>query len=186
MPHNASNSRALRFLPGPSSVMRTSFLLACLLLTACASRPAEDAAAATYLLVRHAEKDTTVAKDPPLTAAGQARAERLAVLLANTPLTAIYSTPTRRTRQTATPTAQLHGLPIEDYTAADATVVAARLRKTHPVGTVLIVGHSDTLPPLARALCHCNVSDMDERVYGIRYTVTVDANGHTQLREDHD
>lgn len=166
--------------------MHTPLLLACLLLTACAGVPAEHAAPATYLLVRHAEKDTTVAKDPPLTAAGQTRAERLATQLARTPLSAIYSTPTRRTRETATPTAQSHGLPIEDYDAADAAAFAVRLRKAHPAGTVLIVGHSDTLPPLVRLLCRCDVGDMDERIYGIRYTVRFDDNGHAQLREDHD
>lgn len=166
--------------------MRTPLLLACLLLAACAGVPAEPAAPATYLLVRHAEKDTTVAKDPPLTTAGQARATRLASQLARTPLSAIYSTPTRRTRETAAPTAQSHGLPIEDYDAADAAAFAVRLRKAHPVGTVLIVGHSDTLPPLARILCRCDVSDMDERLYGIRYTVRFDRSGHAQLREDHD
>ena len=56
--------------------MRIAHLLAIavLCLAGCASTPAADHATATYLLVRHAEKDLRVADDPPLTADGIARA----------------------------------------------------------------------------------------------------------------
>ena len=42
------------------------------------------------------------------------------------------------------------------------------------------------VPPLARALCACDVADMDERLYGIRYTLRLDADGHAVLRESRD
>lgn len=155
--------------------------LAALCLAGCTSTPVRDGAMATYLIVRHAEKDVRVADDPPLTADGQARAERLAALLAGTPLDAIYSSPTRRTRQTAAPVARAKGLDIVDYDPADAAAFARRLRGEHPAGTVLVVGHSNTVPQLARALCACEVPDMDEAVYGIRYTVRFDAAGHPRL-----
>lgn len=168
--------------------MRIAHLLAlaALCLAGCTSTPAQDDATATYLLVRHAEKDVRVADDPPLTADGQARAERLAVLLADAPLDAIYSSPTRRTRQTAAPIARAKGLGIVDYAPRDAAAFAQRLRAAHPAGTVLVIGHSDTLPPLARALCGCDVADMDERIYGIRYTIRFDAGGRAQLVESRD
>ena len=166
--------------------IKTCFAAACLaLLTACSSHPvASDSA--TYILVRHAEKATAPAKDPPLTDTGQQRAQRLAESLKNTRLDAVYSSPYQRTRQTAAPVARAQELPVIDYTPDDAAAFAARLRADHPRGTVLVVGHSNTLPPLARALCNCAVADMDERIYGIRYTVRFDGNGHPALTETRD
>ena len=163
----------------PTLVVATAGLL----LAGCASTPATDASVATYLLVRHAEKDTAIASDPPLTASGEARAQRLAEFLRDTPLDAVYSSPYRRTRQTAMPVADAHTLTIHEYEPADAEAFAATLRSTHPRGTVMVVGHSNTLPPLARALCGCEVADMDEAIYGIRYTVSFDADGRAHLVE---
>ena len=154
------------------------------LLTACSSHPAASDSA-TYILVRHAEKATAPPKDPPLTEAGQDRAQRLADGLQGTRLDAVYSSPYQRTRQTAAPVAQAQGLTVIDYNPDDAAF-ATRLRADHPRGTVLVVGHSNTLPPLARALCGCNVADMDERIYGIRYTIRFDANGRAALIETRD
>ena len=163
----------------------TCFIAACLaLLTARSSHPAASDSA-TFILVRHAEKATAPPKDPPLTEAGQDRAQRLADGLQGTRLDAVYSSPYQRTRQTAAPVAQAQGLTVIDYNPDDAAF-ATRLRADHPRGTVLVVGHSNTLPPLARALCGCNVADMDERIYGIRYTIRFDANGRAALIETRD
>ncbi|MEF9978514.1 MAG: phosphoglycerate mutase family protein [Thermomonas sp.] len=166
--------------------IKTFFVAACLLLlSACSSQPvARDTA--TFILVRHAEKATTPPKDPPLTDTGQQRAQRLAESLQGTRLDAIYSSAYQRTQQTATPVAHSQRLTIIDYVPDNATAFATTLRATHPRGTVLIVGHSNTLPPLARALCACEVADMDEAIYGIRYTVRFDADGHPRLVESRD
>lgn len=178
--HAAYDARMRPLLAVPVAV------LACLLLTGCASMAAAREDGATYLLVRHAEKDLAAGKDPPLTAAGAARAQRLAASLADQPLDAIYSSSTRRTRQTAEPVARAKTQDIIAYDPTDATAFARRLRAEHPTGTVLVIGHSDTLPPLARALCGCIVADMDERDYGIRHTVHIDALGHASLHESRD
>ncbi|MEG2942506.1 MAG: phosphoglycerate mutase family protein [Thermomonas sp.] len=166
--------------------IKTFFVAACLLLlSACSSQPvARDSA--TFILVRHAEKATTPPKDPPLTDAGQQRAQRLAESLQGTRLDAIYSSAYQRTQQTATPVAHSQRLTIIDYVPDNATAFATTLRATHPRGTVLIVGHSNTLPPLARALCACEVADMDEAIYGIRYTIRFDMNGRARLVESRD
>jgi broad specificity phosphatase PhoE len=159
----------------------------CLLLAtaACGTRLAASDTA-TFILVRHAEKASAPSKDPPLTEVGRQRAQRLADALQGTRLDAVYSSPYQRTRLTAEAVAKAQGLPVVAYVPDDAAAFATRLRADHPRGTVLVVGHSNTLPPLARALCGCNVADMDERIYGIRYTIRFDAGGRATLAESRD
>jgi broad specificity phosphatase PhoE len=124
--------------------------------------------AATFVVVRHAEKAQDDPRDP--SPAGRARAERLAGMLADAPLAAVYATPFRRTRATAQPAARLHGLTVTTYDAAQpAAALAARLRASHARGTVLVVGHSNTAPALAAALCACVVEPMPKDEYGRYY-----------------
>lgn len=101
------------------------------------------------LLVRHAERVPSPASDDvPLTDAGKARAERLAALLAKADVKAIFVTRFRRTHDTAQPLAdELHLTPIEE---SDTTQLVAKLR-THLDHTVLVVGHSDTVPDVIKA-----------------------------------
>lgn len=143
------------------------------LLAGCVSSPAgherATATGQTFLLVRHAEKSTDDPRDPSLTPAGEARAQRLAAELHNAPLVAVYSTDTRRTRATATPAAQMHGLAVVPYDARMADAFASELRARHRGGLVLVVGHSNTVPTLAAALCGCAVAPMAEQDYGLRY-----------------
>lgn len=73
----------------------------------------------TALLIRHAEKDVPgniVAGRTPgvgLSAAGRAQAARLAVLLAEEPLAAVYSSPMERCLQTAAPLAEQRGIGVQ-------------------------------------------------------------------------
>lgn len=135
-----------------------------------ASRPA--ATATTFVIVRHAEKANDDPRDPSLANEGVARAQRLADSLRHEPLTAVYATAYRRTQQTALPSAQAHGLAVTTYDAAlPASEFAAQLRRSHPSGTVLIVGHSNTAPAIAAALCRCEVAPTDEHDYGRRFVI---------------
>jgi broad specificity phosphatase PhoE len=120
--------------------------------------------------------------DPALDDAGVARAGALAHDLRDTTLTAAYATRYRRTRDTAAPAARMHGLDIVTYDAkAEAPGLAERLRQAHARGTVLVVGHSNTVPDIVSALCGCPVEPIDERVYGGRYDVAIDAAGRATL-----
>lgn len=109
----------------------------------------------TVILVRHAEKspDATLT-DPPLTAAGEARAKTLARMLGKAGVSAIYTTPVVRTRRTAAPLAAALGVqPVEIQTGATyANDVVSRIRNQHAGATVLVVGHSNTTPEVIRAL----------------------------------
>jgi len=97
---------------------------------------------------------------------------------------AAYATALRRAQQTAAPSAAAHGLAVTTYDAGTAaTTLAERLRTAHARGTVLVVGHSNTVPAIAAALCGCTVAPMDDAQYGRRLTVHVDAAGRATLDE---
>ena len=107
----------------------------------------------TIYLVRHGEKDLTPGlADPPLTPAGEARAQLLAKQLAKRHPAALFTTDTRRTRATLAPLAQATGLTPEVYRAQEPAVLASHLRQDYAGKTVVVVGHSNTLLPLLTAL----------------------------------
>ena len=111
----------------------------------------EAEAQVTVFLVRHAEKalegDT---KDPELSPAGKERAQALAQIIKDVGVTAIFATELKRTQQTANPLAQLTGIPLTVVPAKETADLISKLRKT--VGCALVVGHSNTLPEIIRAL----------------------------------
>ena len=94
-------------------------------------------------IVRHAEKGTVPAGDPDLTAEGRARAESLAGILHKKEIRAIYSTDTRRTRQTAEPLSQRTGVQISPY--SNDTLPRFLYRVLDADRNTLIVGHSNTV-----------------------------------------
>jgi len=77
--------------------------------------PDPDAAVAkdtVVFVVRHAET-TGATSDPPLSTAGQARAQALANVLAKVDLAAVYTSQYRRTRDTGVPAADAATLTIQ-------------------------------------------------------------------------
>jgi broad specificity phosphatase PhoE len=160
--------------------MRTLALLACLLLSACATPP-RTSAVATFFIVRHAEK-VDASRDPDLSAAGHARAQALAERLSGTTLAAIYATEFKRTGQTVAPTAVAQGTATTPYPAAQpASEFATRLRAAHPRGNVLIAGHSNTVPGIVAALCACEVAPMPDHEYDRLGIVRIGADGRAHL-----
>ncbi len=115
-----------------------------------AARAADAAGKGLILLVRHAERPpmTAPGDDPSLTDAGKARAERLATALADAGIRTIFTTRFRRTRETAAPIAARLKLTPTVESATDDLVTALRARADE---TVLVVGHSDTLPDVIAA-----------------------------------
>jgi broad specificity phosphatase PhoE len=164
--------------------MRFDFVLACACLLAACATPRPQAPATTFLVVRHAEKAEDGTRDPPLSPAGEARARRLASAVRGEAVVAVYATAFRRTQHTVLPTATAHGLGVTTYDAGlPAAALAARLRAAHRAGTVLVVGHSNTAPQLAAALCGCAATPLADGDYGRVYRVRVDGDGHAQLQE---
>lgn len=130
---------------------------------------AAPAAAQTVILVRHAEKADQSA-DPDLSEAGLARAGVLAESLSDAHPDLILVTPLQRTRLTAQPTADAHGLtveaiPFEGGAQAHIHAIVGRVRAQPADATILIVGHSNTVPLIARALGYADAADMPECEY---------------------
>jgi len=103
----------------------------------------------TFILVRHAEKATDDAKDPNLSEVGLMRAQSLAKLLAATTVDAVYSTPYKRTRNTVAPAATAKGFDVLEYNKIEEMDA---LLKKYEGGTVLVCGHSNTVPAIANYL----------------------------------
>jgi broad specificity phosphatase PhoE len=165
-------------------------LAACLLLSAlaaCNSSPTvkDVDEPVTFVIVRHAEKSSDDARDPSLSETGKARAQSLARLLADAPLGAAYATGFRRTQQTAQPAADAHGIKITVYDAQmPATALASQLRAAHAHGTVLVVGHSNTVPDIVAALSGRTVDAMSEDQYDLVYRVGTGSDGKVTLSRD--
>ena len=118
------------------------------------------AADSVIFLVRHAERadqaggpppgGTTMATDPPLSTAGHERAKRLASILASSEIKHIFITEFQRTRQTAAPLAEKIGVQPVASQAGDPAALTQQVLKAS--GSVLIVGHSNTVPDLLKRL----------------------------------
>ena len=104
----------------------------------------------TVWIVRHAEKDTAFVnrQDPDLTATGQQRALDLAAYLQNEAIVKVYSTDTKRTRQTA----KYFKTPLEVYNPKNLTGLLDGLNQHVNGKSVLIVGHSNTVLETIEAL----------------------------------
>ncbi len=100
----------------------------------------------TVVIVRHAERTSGDA----LTVEGEKRAETLARLFRNTGLSAIFSTKTNRTIETVNNTSERLGIPIQFYSSTSA--VTGLIKSGYTGNTVLVVGHSDTVPQIIEAL----------------------------------
>jgi broad specificity phosphatase PhoE len=132
------------------------------------------------IVVRHAEKGTMPANDPPLTEPGMARARALAAALADADVQAVISTPLTRTRETARPTAEAHGVTIEYVAtgpAAEHAKAVAEMVRKHGGKTVLVVGHSNTVAPIIAALGGPKMPDLCDSQYASLFMLVI--NGST-------
>ncbi|HYH44274.1 MAG TPA: phosphoglycerate mutase family protein, partial [Thermoanaerobaculia bacterium] len=119
------------------------------------SQPVSVPGATTVVIVRHAEK-ADASEDPVLSAAGQKRAEALAAALDGAEVGAVYVSQFRRTRLTAGPLVGRLGLaaqarPVGDDVAASARELATEVLTRQAGKTVLVVGHSNTVPVMVQA-----------------------------------
>jgi broad specificity phosphatase PhoE len=122
-----------------------------------ASSAVAAAAEPVIFVVRHAERADagmaaakTPGSDPDLSGAGMARANALAALLKDARITAVVTTEYKRTRQTGEPAARAAGLALTVIESKNSAGIIEKLKSAQ--GNVLVVGHSNTVPELLKAL----------------------------------
>jgi broad specificity phosphatase PhoE len=153
-------------------------LAACLLV----ATPRPDAIPPTVvLLVRHAEK-AAGSGDVPLSADGQGRARALVDVGRGAGVTTIVTTQFQRTKQTAAPLAQALGIvPTVVGAGADiaqhARAVADTIRRRFDGQTVLVVGHSNTIPAIVAALGGTRHRDLCDAEYDALFVVVIGTEG---------
>ena len=140
----------------------------------------------TVFLVRHAEKQSN-APDALLSEAGHARAQRLAAILAKAGVKAIYTSQVERTKQTAAPLAQALGIPsttINVESAPGGTQVTPQTLNNyatkitqHAGQTALVVGHSNSVPPLIAKLGVTQSVSIGDTEFDNLFVVTIYASG---------
>ena len=136
--------------------------------------------AMVVLIVRHAER-APGSGDPPISELGRARALALAEIGKSAGVSAIITTQLQRTQQTASPLADSMGItPVVVATQPDiakhAAAVAAAVRM-QAGKTVLVVGHSNTVPAIVAALGGPKLPDLCEPEYDSLITMILDAEG---------
>ncbi|MEQ8525529.1 phosphoglycerate mutase family protein [Gracilimonas sp.] len=147
-------------------------------LTAFAQSAEEPVSETTLIFVRHAEKVDDGTRDPSLSEQGKTRAVRLAdIMLKEYNVSAIYSTPYKRTKETASPIADSLGIVIQEYGLNDPKGLVQSIISSNKASTALIVGHSNTTPLLVNiSLGEQRFEQLDEKAYGDIFIVTIGEN----------
>ncbi|NUQ11098.1 MAG: histidine phosphatase family protein [Gemmatimonadaceae bacterium] len=138
------------------------------------------AQATVVLVVRHAERSPGTG-DVPISEAGHARARALADLASAAGVQAVIHTQFQRTRQTAEPFLAAAGVSAtvvstQSDIGAHSRDVAAAVRQ-HAGKTVLVVGHSNTVPAIVAALGGTRYPDLCDAEYDALFTVILADDG---------
>ncbi|HEV2763852.1 MAG TPA: phosphoglycerate mutase family protein [Pyrinomonadaceae bacterium] len=148
----------------------------------------------TVYLVRHAEKADAPPEDPPLSEAGRARAQELARVLGGAGVRAVYTSQFLRTKQTAEPLAKQLGLapaalsirmnPASPREPSAESIKEITDKIYERAGeTTLVVGHSNTVPEVIRALGGDAVPKIDEKKFDDLFVLTVYGRGKAKVAQ---
>lgn len=129
-------------------------------------------ATTTVIVVRHAEK-LDDGDDPELSPDGRERAERLARMLHDLPIQAAFHTQYRRTAATIAPLCTAKNIQTHTIAAAATRDLAQQIRRDHRGRTVVVVGHSNTVPAILKELGVREPVTMTEKDYDHLFVVTL-------------
>jgi phosphohistidine phosphatase SixA len=140
------------------------------------------------VLVRHAERSDAPAGDVALSEAGQSRADELAAALAEAHVDTIVTTQYRRTRDTAAPLARALNITprVVDAGRDTAAHVNAMVAAVKAGGaSVLVVGHSNTVPAIIGALGGPAMDELCEFEYSNLFTLALTPGQPARLVHGH-
>ena len=161
-------------------IVLTLVISACSTTTIKTNVPPIESADTVFYLTRHAEKEKSAGKDPLLSEQGQARAIALSELLKDVSIQHIYATKYQRTQLTAAPTALSKKLDVS-ISALPTQLLAAKLIKLHKDETVLVVGHSNTIPEIVNALGVSQEIKIHHDQYGDLFIVALTNSGEVTM-----
>ena len=143
----------------------------------------EESISKVFYLVRHAEKDTTIQGDPPLTEVGLNRATKLADILKGTRIDQIYSTLTLRTMYTADSLADIKAMKLLPYSNKTLKDVISKIKSDDEANRIFMVGHNNTVPAIANTLVGKDVftQTFGEDDYGNFVIVVLYKSGETEV-----
>jgi phosphohistidine phosphatase SixA len=150
------------------SLTRASLLLAVALLSACSFGQRE--AETVVILVRHADR---VDGADALTPDGKARGEALVHVLEKAGLTAIVHSDAARATQTAAPVVAATRLVPVALPGGNTDAFVREILDRHAGGTVLVVGHSNTVPKIVAGLGGPQLPDIDHAEYDTLLVLTL-------------
>ena len=146
----------------------------------------------TVFLVRHAEKEDEPRPDPPLKKEGVLRSQELARLLGDAGIKTIVTSQFTRTKQTVETLATKTGVGVTSITlksnpnnprliAEQSTAEVVNKILEHPGESVLVVGHSNSVPDVIKMLGGDVVPTIDEKKFDDLFIVTVYAKGKAKV-----
>ena len=136
----------------------------------------------TVVLVRHGEK-ATADKDTELSALGRQRAQALVEQLLPLKPVALYCSERRRTRQTLEPLGKRLELPVQARPFGAENALRDEILKQHKGQTVVVCGHSDTVPTLAAAMGYSGKLTVADSAFDRLWIVRIPEKGEALLEE---
>jgi broad specificity phosphatase PhoE len=137
------------------------------------------------VLVRPVENEAGTINDPPLSEAGEQRAQRLAQMLGEATgvgrIDAIYASDARRAQQTAAPLADRLGKRVVVIAGSDARDAANQVMREHDGGTVLFVGSSSAVPQLVHEFSGLDVGAATENEHDTMYVISIPTFGRASV-----
>ncbi|MEO5509047.1 MAG: phosphoglycerate mutase family protein, partial [Longimicrobiales bacterium] len=129
--------------------------------------------------VRHAEAAGGDPRDPTLSPAGQERAQALLKAMGGAGVAAVFTSQYNRTKQTGEVVATASGttvtvVPVNRVSLdADADALIARIVHDYAGRTVLVVGHSNTVPVMVKMATGIVVDPIAETQFDRLFVVTI-------------
>lgn len=154
--------------------------------------PQEDFKPITVYLVRHAERADEPRQDPPLNEKGTLRSQELARFLGQANIKAIFTSQFLRTRQTAEPLAKQANVAVTPISLSlnpsnprmiseQSTTEVTNKILERAGESVLVIGHSNSIPDVIKMLGGDVSPVIDEKKYDDLFVVTVYAKGRAKV-----